>query len=962
MQSFRKFAFGTIAFGLFIASSLAAFADADPPSRVARLKYVSGEVSMQPGGVDDWAAATINRPMTTADRLWTDKDSRAELHLGSAAMRMNSETSLTLTNLTDNTVQLQLDQGTLNLHVARLYDNEIYEVDTPNMAFTLLKPGDYRFDVDSNGDVTNVTVWNGKGIATGNGDAVRIDSNRQVRFFEGMSLAHQNFNAPRLDGFDDWCRVRSAREGRYVSARYVSPDVIGYEDLDDYGNWREVGTYGGVWFPTRVDVGWAPYRYGHWAWIEPWGWTWIDDASWGFAPFHYGRWVFVTGRWGWVPGPVRVRPCYAPALVAWIGGVGVGVSTGWFPLGWGEPYIPYYHVSRGYFNTVNVSNTRITNITYVTNTYYNVTNVRINNIRYVNQTTATTIVNNNVIINSQRIDHNVYINNSHDHININSHDRWVSSGPQCAPSRDSVLGGGRRDDHVPPGRIMNRRVVMKMPAPERPVSFENKRAELENHHGRPLDRDEEDRIRKHIAAGHDDRNDHGRNDRDDHGRWASDNGRNNPGPGQRNDNPGNHNGDRADNHGNPNRGSDRDDAKHGDDSARRYDSHEPRRPNDRDDDHGQSASGGNYPGPTQRDRNPHGNDGDQANGRNSQHGNGIGEGRFPHPPRRNNEGDHDRGQSNSGNAPNSGPNRDQNAGNSGDRADNNRGQHNGSDSQGNQGNDDRAARWRVPRPPSRNDNGNGNSDNSAASNNGNSGNHGNDNRGNGNDNRGNGNDNRGNDNHGQPVSAGNNNPAPKQRDENPSANDGERSSNGRGWQRSNPNSGNAQQNDASAGRLTPRPPSHNDNGNGNGNGNTSNASDNRGQSSSGGSSWPAPRQREQNPRGNDGERSAPQVDSMRDRSPRPAYERPTATPSPSSSPAPQQDHTMMRQAQVDRGNDRPSQPAPRQAEPQRAPQAAHASQPESRPVPPSRDSGSNGNGRGNSQFQDRGHGKDPDPK
>src|SRR5690348_10690830 len=187
MKNLRQFVFAAFV-ALFAASSTSAlFAEADPPSRVARLKYISGQVSMQPGGVNDWAEATINRPITTADRLWTDKDSRAELHLGSAAMRMNSETSLTLTNLSDNTVQLELDQGTLNLHVARLYDDEIYEIDTPNMAFTLLKPGDYRFDVDSNSDVTMVTVWQGKGVATGNGDAVRVDSNHQVRFFSGMS-------------------------------------------------------------------------------------------------------------------------------------------------------------------------------------------------------------------------------------------------------------------------------------------------------------------------------------------------------------------------------------------------------------------------------------------------------------------------------------------------------------------------------------------------------------------------------------------------------------------------------------------------------------------------------------------------------------------------------------------------------------------------------------------------------
>ena len=93
-----------------------------------------------------------------------------------------------------------------------------------------------------------------------------------------------------------------------------------------------------------MQPGWAPYRYGHWAWVNPWGWTWVDDAPWGYAPFHYGRWVFVGGAWGWVPGPVvgrKWRPVYSPALVAWAGGpsfgvsigIGAGPAVGWFALG-----------------------------------------------------------------------------------------------------------------------------------------------------------------------------------------------------------------------------------------------------------------------------------------------------------------------------------------------------------------------------------------------------------------------------------------------------------------------------------------------------------------------------------------------------------------------------------------------------------------------------------------------------
>ena len=95
--------------------------------------------------------------------------------------------------------------------------------------------------------------------------------------------------------------------------------MTGAEDLDRYGHWESHPEYGPIWTPPPWCPGWAPYRYGHWAWIGPWGWTWVDDAPWGFAPFHYGRWVMVGGRWCWAPGRYVARPVYAPALVAWIG-------------------------------------------------------------------------------------------------------------------------------------------------------------------------------------------------------------------------------------------------------------------------------------------------------------------------------------------------------------------------------------------------------------------------------------------------------------------------------------------------------------------------------------------------------------------------------------------------------------------------------------------------------------------
>ncbi len=508
MISFRRFwmpGFLAIFISLTTLSALA-----DPPSRAVRVKYISGAVSMQPGGVDDWVPAVVNRPLTTSDRVWTDKEARAELHLGSAALRMNAETSLTLTNVSDDIVQVELDQGTLNLHIRHLFGGESYEIDTPNQAFTILKAGDYRFDVDPNADTTSVTVWKGEGEANGQGPGVRMRSGHQATFSGGTSLEHQVASAPGLDGFDDWCRVRDDREDHAKSYQYVSSDVVGADDLDEYGTWRVESAYGPVWVPT-VAPGWAPYRNGHWVWVEPWGWTWVDEAPWGFAPCHYGRWVHIGGYWAWAPGPVVVaRPVYAPALVAWVGGprfgvslsVGGGSGVAWFPLGWGEPYVPSYHVSRTYFQQVNVTNTRIVNITHVTNNYYvnntTVVNNNVRNIHYVNQnvTGAVTAVPTRAMTNSEPVARAAIAVPAGELRNAS-----VVNTVEVAPARTSVLGArAGAQAPLPSNRIATvRPVVSRVAPPARPVPFEVRREALEKTPGRPLDAQTESRLRSNMA-------------------------------------------------------------------------------------------------------------------------------------------------------------------------------------------------------------------------------------------------------------------------------------------------------------------------------------------------------------------------------------------------------------------------------------------------------------------------------
>jgi hypothetical protein len=455
----------------------------DPSSRVARMQFMDGQVSIQPGGVNDWVAGTLNRPMTTGDNVWTDKGSKAELNVGTGVFRMGAETSVTLANVADQTTQLQLHQGTLNLRVRHLYDGETYEVDTPNMAFTIQKPGDYRFDVDPNADTSYVTVWKGEGNATGDGPSVAVRQGDRAKFSNGTSMAYNVDRAPGYDQFDQWAMSRDQRMDNSQSAKYVSPDVIGSSDLDDYGKWQNNNQYGNVWVPNDQNNDLQPYTNGNWTYEQPYGWTWVGYEPWGFAPYHYGRWVYGGWGWGWAPGPYAYwgRPYYAPALVAWYGGgwgggfgwgIGFGGGWGWCPLGFGEAFHPWYHVGPRYFRNVNIRNTRITNITNITNNYYRnrgTINNRYNS--HVNYQRGLVYAKGDAVTRGLSIRNNRMSLNGTQRAQLMQHpvnSRNMST--QLRPTQEARLGGAAamsRHITAPPARATSRQTFAKNTPPSR---------------------------------------------------------------------------------------------------------------------------------------------------------------------------------------------------------------------------------------------------------------------------------------------------------------------------------------------------------------------------------------------------------------------------------------------------------------------------------------------------------------
>jgi FecR protein len=437
--------------------------EGDPPSRVARISFLDGNVSFQPSRTEDWAAAAKNRPVTVGDKLWTDQDSRAELQAGQASIHLGSMTALSFLNLDENILQARIAEGAMNFRVREMREGDLYEVDTPNLAFTVKEAGAFRVDVNENGDGTRVTVIRGEGEITAGGKTYEVHAGEQAELNGVDDPEYQVGSAPAPDDLDRWAMDRDLKEEHSESAKYVSRDVPGYSDLDDNGSWREEPDYGPVWYPSSVAVGWAPYSYGYWNWVGPWGWTWVDYAPWGFAPFHYGRWAFVGGAWGWCPGPIYARPFYGPAFVGFIGGGhfgfgfgfggGFGGGIGWFPLGFREPFHPWYHTSGNYFRNVNITNTRITNVNILNNSNHNNFNYA-----YAHNVRAVTAASRNAFVNGQAI------NRGSTHLTEASlRGAQVTNRADFSPTRSSFTGAAGARGHVstPPSSVMNRSVMAR---------------------------------------------------------------------------------------------------------------------------------------------------------------------------------------------------------------------------------------------------------------------------------------------------------------------------------------------------------------------------------------------------------------------------------------------------------------------------------------------------------------------
>lgn len=315
--------------------------------RVARVSFLEGEARIRRNGLDEWEVLAQNVPIVEGDEISIGVDGRAELQFGKHThVRLAAGAYVRIATLTEENIALSLSAGTL---IARLtsFDpgSSYFEIDAPKTTLAVQRSGRYRVDAGMAGSTevrTEVTAGGEARIYSDSAGFTLKDDRAARVYLEGSRAGEWDTgDVEPLDAFADWNAVREDIIARRLKNanynKYYDDDIYGADDLEEAGEWLSTPEYGNVWRPHRTSIAryvdWSPYRYGHWRYMPPYGWIWVNDEPWGWATYHYGRWVHWRGQWVWTPyGYYRPRRSWwSPAFVV----INVyNTNVCWYPMGW----------------------------------------------------------------------------------------------------------------------------------------------------------------------------------------------------------------------------------------------------------------------------------------------------------------------------------------------------------------------------------------------------------------------------------------------------------------------------------------------------------------------------------------------------------------------------------------------------------------------------------------------------
>jgi len=364
---------------------------------VANVSVANGNVTIIRGDSGAQIPAQINAPLVAGDYVATGSGSNAEVQFdGVTMLRLANNTQVRFGNLAPNSREVQLAAGTVDL--AQLQAGGNAQVDTPVLSVRPNQSGDYRVSVLGNGE-TLVTVRSGSAtVSAANGSHTLTPGSTLVDNANSISLQ----NAIGFDSFDQFNISRDqSMNAAYNSNPYISPQLAGYANLANYGQWQNVPGYGEAWAPNNQN-GFTPYQNGQWVWEPGYGYTWVDNAPYGYATSHYGSWFNNPNYGGWLWQPpayqyqnssASLAQAFLPAVVSFflsggnggsfdlsslLGALGNGLVSGpsnaeigWIPLAPGEQYRPWYGQNYAYPTTNYMTVPTVTNVyNYYTNARY----------------------------------------------------------------------------------------------------------------------------------------------------------------------------------------------------------------------------------------------------------------------------------------------------------------------------------------------------------------------------------------------------------------------------------------------------------------------------------------------------------------------------------------------------------------------------------------------------------------
>jgi hypothetical protein len=334
-----------------------------PPARVGRVSLASGKLEFRGPGDSAWSPASINDPVATGVALRTDPQARGEIRIGADTIDLDGGTEIAVAKLDLPIAEIAVRHGRIDLDIRGFNIGESVQIDSPRGGLWLLRAG--RYDIDAGGDdrPVRIAAFTGRARFVGAGSDIEIAAGDRA-VLSATGPVDATIEAASADEFAEWCGARAVNDSMLAAPYFITRDMTGYAVLDAAGSWRATDKYGEVWTPTAPPADWMPFRNGHWRWLSLWGWSWVDDQPWGFATSHYGRWLFADGKWSWVPGIMTPHPVAAPAVVAYLGTPGVGLSyadgpgpaIAWFPLAPAEIYWPSYTSDLDYIRAINRAN------------------------------------------------------------------------------------------------------------------------------------------------------------------------------------------------------------------------------------------------------------------------------------------------------------------------------------------------------------------------------------------------------------------------------------------------------------------------------------------------------------------------------------------------------------------------------------------------------------------------------